>query len=50
MEVIEKNHEKCELVQTTTWMRFEKQRMLQISKESEARGSSINLQHTESIN
>jgi len=69
--VIEKNHEKCQLVQTTTWLRFEKQLVLQISKESTAvllpqgsqlcstdlnivgeitpaRGSSINLQHTES--
>jgi len=36
LEVIEKNHEKCQLVQTTTWLRFEKQRVLQISKDSAA--------------
>jgi hypothetical protein len=27
-----KNHEKCQLVQTTNWLRFEKQRLLTISK------------------
>lgn len=71
VEVIEKNHEKCQLIQTTTWLTFEKQCMLQISSESaavllpqgsqwcgtdlnilgeitSARGSSTNLQHTES--
>jgi hypothetical protein len=70
--VTQKNYEKFQLVQTTTWLIFEKQRILQIRKESaavllpqgsqccgtdlnivgevtSARGSSINLQHTESI-